>query len=61
VLHGNDRQVIGFNNIELISDRPLQSNLKEMEQIRRDWLDRRLVVSVMLPMNEASWAKNMSP
>ena len=57
VLHGNDRQVIGFNNIELITDRPLQTNLKEMKQIKRDWPDRTLVASVMLPMNEASWAK----
>ncbi len=57
VLHGNDRQVIGFNNIELITDRPLQTNLKEMKQIKRDWPDRPLVASVMLPMNEASWAK----
>ncbi len=57
VLHGNDRQVIGFNNIELITDRPLQTNLKEMKQVKRDWPDRPLVASVMLPMNEASWAK----
>jgi dihydropyrimidine dehydrogenase (NAD+) subunit PreA len=57
VLHGNDRQVIGFNNIELITDRPLQTNLKEMKQIKQDWPDRTLVASVMLPMNEASWAK----
>ena len=56
VLHGNDRQVIGFNNIELITDRPMQTNLKEMKQIKRDWPDRPLVASVMLPMNEDSWA-----
>ncbi len=57
VLHGNERQVIGFNNIELITDRPLQTNLKEMKQIKRDWPDRPLIASVMLPMNEASWAE----
>ena len=57
VLHGNDRQVIGFNNIELITDRPLQTNLKEMRQIKRDWPDRPIIASVMLPMNEESWAK----
>ncbi len=57
VLHGNDRQVIGFNNIELITDRPLKTNLKEMKQIKRDWPDRPLIASVMLPMNEESWAK----
>ncbi|MGD8447380.1 MAG: tRNA-dihydrouridine synthase, partial [Desulfobacterales bacterium] len=57
VLHGNERQVIGFNNIELITDRPLQTNLKEMRQIKRDWPDRPLIASVMLPMNEESWAQ----
>ena len=56
-LHADDRQVIGFNNIELITDRPLQTNLKEMRQIKRDWPDRPLIASVMLPMNESSWAE----
>ena len=56
-MHGNDRRVLGFNNIELITDRPLGVNLQEIRQIKRDWPDRALIVSVMLPMNEASWAK----
>jgi len=56
-IHGNDRRVLGFNNIELITDRPLATNLAEIRQIKRDWPDRALVVSVMLPMNAASWAK----
>jgi dihydropyrimidine dehydrogenase (NAD+) subunit PreA len=58
-LHSNDRRVIGFNNIELITDRPLQTNLDEIRQIKRDWPDRAMVVSVMLPMNEESWAKHL--
>ncbi len=56
-LLSNERRVIGFNNIELITDRPLQTNLDEMRQIKRDWPDRAVVASVMLPMNEAAWAK----
>jgi dihydropyrimidine dehydrogenase (NAD+) subunit PreA len=56
-IHGNDRRVLGFNNIELITDRPLAVNLAEIRQIKRDWPDRALIVSVMLPMNEQSWAK----
>ena len=56
-LHSNERRVIGFNNIELITDRPLQTNLDEMRQIKKDWPDRALVASVMLPMNEESWGK----
>ncbi len=54
-LHSNERRVIGFNNIELITDRPLETNLEEIRQIKRDWPDRALVVSVMLPMNEQAW------
>jgi dihydropyrimidine dehydrogenase (NAD+) subunit PreA len=56
-MHGNDRRVLGFNNIELITDRPLAVNLEEVRQIKRDWPDRALIVSVMLPMREESWAK----
>jgi len=56
-IHSNERRVIGFNNIELITDRPLQTNLDEMRQIKKDWPDRALVASVMLPMNEPTWAK----
>ena len=56
-IHGNDRRVLGFNNIELITDRPLATNLAEIREVKRDWPDRALIVSVMLPMNEASWAK----
>ena len=55
--YGNDRRVIGFNNIELITDRPLSVNLEEMRQIKRDWPDRALVASVMLPMEEDVWAR----
>ena len=55
--YSNDRRVIGFNNIELITDRPLDVNLEEMRQIKRDWPDRALIASVMLPMEEAVWAR----
>ncbi len=56
-LHSNERRVIGFNNIELITDRPLQLNLDEIRQVKKDWPDRAVFVSVMLPMNEQAWAK----
>ena len=56
-MHSNDRRVIGFNNVELITDRPLGVNLEEVRQIKRDWPDRALIVSIMLPMREESWAK----
>ena len=56
-IHSNDRRVIGFNNVELITDRPLGTNLNEIRQVKRDWPDRAVVVSVMLPMNREVWAK----
>jgi len=59
-LLGPDRRVIGFNNIELISDRPLQTNLDEMRRVKRDWPDRAIVASIMVPCDEASW-KNILP
>lgn len=54
-LHGADRRVIGFNNIELITDRPLELNLREIKQVKRDWKDRALVVSLMVPCEEEAW------
>ena len=54
-LHGPDRRLIGFNNIELITDRPLQLNLDEIVQVKRDWPGRALVVSLMVPCTESAW------
>ena len=54
-IHTTSRQVIGFNNIELITDRPLQVNLDEIRQIKRDWPDRAVVVSLMVPCEEHAW------
>jgi dihydropyrimidine dehydrogenase (NAD+) subunit PreA len=50
-----DRRLLGFNNIELITDRDLELNLTEITQIKRDWPDRAMVVSLMVPCEEASW------
>ena len=55
VLHGADRRLLGFNNVELITDRPLDLNLQEIKQVKRDWPDRAVVVSLMVPCEEASW------
>jgi dihydropyrimidine dehydrogenase (NAD+) subunit PreA len=54
-IHGADRQLIGFNNIELITDRPLEINLEEIRQVKRDWPDRAMVVSLMVPCTEDAW------
>jgi dihydropyrimidine dehydrogenase (NAD+) subunit PreA len=54
-VYGPDRRLLGFNNIELITDRPLEVNLREIKQVKRDWPDRALVVSLMVPCEEANW------
>ncbi|HWF98267.1 MAG TPA: NAD-dependent dihydropyrimidine dehydrogenase subunit PreA [Steroidobacteraceae bacterium] len=50
-----DRSLIGFNNIELITDRDLEVNLKEIAAVKRRWPDRAVIVSVMVPCQEESW------
>ncbi len=54
-LHAGDRRVIGFNNIELITDRPLQVNLDEIREVKRAWPDRAVVASLMVPCTEDAW------
>ncbi len=54
-MYAGDRRLIGFNNIELITDRSLQINLDEMRQVKRDWPDRALVASLMVPCEEQAW------
>lgn len=51
----NRQRVAGFTNIELISDRPLALNLQEVARVKRDWPGRALIVSLMVPCDEASW------
>jgi dihydropyrimidine dehydrogenase (NAD+) subunit PreA len=50
-----DRKLLGFNNIELITDRPLQVNLAEIRDVKRQWSDRAVVVSLMVPCTESAW------
>ncbi|HZV91729.1 MAG TPA: NAD-dependent dihydropyrimidine dehydrogenase subunit PreA [Caldimonas sp.] len=54
-IHSQDRRLIGLNNIELITDRPLETNLAEIARVKRAWPDRALVVSIMVPCTEEAW------
>ncbi|MFK8012303.1 MAG: hypothetical protein AB8B80_09700, partial [Marinicellaceae bacterium] len=38
-VHKNRGNIVGINNIELISDRPLQTNLDEIIRVRKEWPD----------------------
>ncbi len=56
-LMSQDRRVIGLNNIELITDRPLRTNLEEMTRVKKAWPDRALIASLMVPCVEESWKR----
>ena len=43
---------IGFNNIELITDRPLEINFKEITEVKRRYPDHAVVVSLMVESRE---------
>lgn len=54
-VYSADRRLMGLNNIELITDRPLQTNLDEIKRVKRDWPDRAMIVSLMVPCEEKNW------
>jgi dihydropyrimidine dehydrogenase (NAD+) subunit PreA len=51
---GNQR-VAGFNNIELISDRPLEVNLKEIYETKKMFPNHALIVSLMVEPKREAW------
>jgi len=48
-------QVLGINNNELITDRPLDVNLREIEETIREYPDRVVIGSMMAPIDEQAW------
>lgn len=48
-------QIIGWQNIELISDRPLETMLKEFRQLKEEYPDRILIASIMEEYDKAAW------
>ncbi len=49
------RKVMGLNNIELITDRTLDVNLKEIARVKRAYPDRALFVSLMVESTRKAW------
>ncbi len=49
--YGSQR-LMGLNNIELITDRPLADNLREIAEVKRRFPDRALIVSLMVETRE---------
>ncbi|KAL3684683.1 hypothetical protein R1sor_002705 [Riccia sorocarpa] len=51
----NSREVIGWENIELISDRPFETMLEDMRRLKQEYPDRILIASIMEEYNRAAW------
>src|SRR6202451_1641116 len=52
--HGGQR-MLGINNVELISDSPLETNLREIAEVKRAWPDRAVIVSAMVESKPEAW------
>ena len=52
---GADRRLLGLNNIELITDRALETNLEEIVRVKRDYPDHAVIASIMVPCEEECW------
>src|SRR4051812_15712377 len=51
-LNYRDTRMMGFNNIELITDRPLADNLREIEQVKKRFPDHAVIASLMVESRE---------
>lgn len=49
------RKMMGFNNIELISDRSLEENLREMAETKRLFPNHAVIASLMVESNREAW------
>jgi dihydropyrimidine dehydrogenase (NAD+) subunit PreA len=47
--------MLAINNVELISDRPLEINLREITEVKRAWPDRAVIVSAMVESKPEAW------
>lgn len=48
-------KIIGWQNIELISDRPFETMLEEFKRLKAEYPDRILIASIMEEYNKAAW------
>lgn len=49
------KEVVGFENIELISDRPFDTWLEELAQLKRDYPNKVLIASIMEEYSKEAW------
>src|SRR5579871_5311554 len=51
----NGQRVMGFNNIELISDRSVEDNLREMAEVKKRYPYHAVIASLMVASNREAW------
>ncbi len=51
----NGIRMMGLNNIELITDRPIEDNLREIGEVKKRYPKHALVVSLMVESKRKSW------
>lgn len=51
----NGQKLIALNNIELISDRPIEVNLREIAETKKLWPDRAVIASLMVESKRETW------
>lgn len=53
--HYAGQKMLAINNVELISDRPIEINLNEIADVKRHWPDRAVIVSAMVESSAEAW------
>src|SRR6266704_4991220 len=48
-------RMMGFNNIELITDRPIAENLKEIAEVKRNYPKHAVIASLMVESKREAW------
>ncbi|GFH31963.1 DHO_dh domain-containing protein, partial [Haematococcus lacustris] len=54
-LRDSNNKVFGWENFELISDRPFETMLQEMQRLKQEFPDRVLIASIMEEYNKGAW------
>lgn len=51
-LNMGSNRIVGLNNIELISDRSIETNFREIKEVKECWPDRAVIASLMVDSRE---------
>ncbi len=54
-LDWNGQRMMGLNNIELISDRPIETNLREIAEVKKRYPKHAVIASLMVESTRVAW------